>query len=351
MKLKSHMKMISFFLGLILTGSLLIAQTNNEQQDTPSAEQPAQQTQEQGTNAEQPAAATQSQEAPDAAQPADSGAKVFSDGKETYANSRAKFEIKSTDTEIGVDYIEYRIDDGQYQKYTESFNLQGDGPHQVAYVSVDKAGNRENYASLSVIIDDTAPQITLQNKGNVYRAGETYFSGSATQIEINAVDNLSGLKSLVYRVNGGDFQDYKGLIAVNEEGTFTIEYQATDNLENKTPIYSYGIVVDKAAPVVAIKSVKPLVVVNDIFYCRKDNGIKIEAVDSGSGLSKMFVKLDDKGDFVAATDLIFFDKGGEHKISAKAIDNVGNESGVTELKIYVDENPPKTTIAPMVSNP
>ncbi|MCX7998070.1 MAG: hypothetical protein N3A69_03840, partial [Leptospiraceae bacterium] len=63
-----------------------------------------------------------------------------------------------------------------------------------------------------------------------------------------------------------------------------------------------------------------------------------------SGIAKILVKVDDATEFVPYVEELSFNTSGEHKIQAKAIDNVGNESDVVTVTFLYDIKPPQTSI-------
>lgn len=271
----------------------------------------------------------------------------YQDGSTLYSTSKTKFRLTASDVSTNVDYIEYKVDDGAFNRYTEPFSLTGDGVHQIVYYAVDTVGNKEPDSTLTVVIDDTAPEITLANNSKTYTSASKLFASGKSEITLAASDNLCGLKVIRYSINGGAMQDYSGPIIANQNGSFTLEYTAKDNLGNATPIASYSIDMDDSPPTVKIEPSSPLRTVGDVSYAKKGSGFKIEATDLESGSAQTFVRIDEKGDFVPATKELFFDAPGSHVIEAKAVDNVGNESAVQRFEFVLDDAPPTSVITPI----
>ena len=68
-----------------------------------------------------------------------------------------KFTAK--DSISGISYTEYRIDNGNWKKYTGSFIFGEDGEHTIFFYSVDNAGNKEDTKTKTFVIEKNAPPI------------------------------------------------------------------------------------------------------------------------------------------------------------------------------------------------
>jgi len=69
--------------------------------------------------------------------------------------------VTLTATESGVDYIMYRINNGEWQTYTEPFIVDSDGINTIQYRSVDNVGNVENAKEKQVKMDFYGPEISV----------------------------------------------------------------------------------------------------------------------------------------------------------------------------------------------
>lgn len=262
----------------------------------------------------------------------------------SYTTSATRFQLTSTDKSTTVDYTEYKVDSGEFTRYTEPFTLTGDGMHFITYRSVDTVGNKEADKSFAIVIDDTAPTVSIGNeKSYVANDGRIFVPGNS-EISLSAADNLSGVQVIRYGMNGGAQQDYTAPIVSDQSGALTIEYSAVDNVGNTSVAGNYSVEVDNAPPLVRIEASKPLTTVQDVMYAQRGSGFKIEASDAESGIKQVLVRLDEQGEYKLATQEIFFETSGRHVIEAKAIDNVGNESEVQRIEFMQDEEPPVTTI-------
>ncbi|MCB1175749.1 MAG: hypothetical protein KDK39_19395 [Leptospiraceae bacterium] len=287
-----------------------------------------------------------------ATETASASAKLWKNEKTNtiYANSAQKFALSASDDLSNVDYIEYRIDDGNFQKYTGPLNVPDEGAHTIVYRAVDKAGNVEVDRVYNVIIDNSQPEIQIiPAKPFVNQNGRTYTSPGNT-FTIRATDKYSGLKpaGIKYSVNGTALKSYNGTDAIKltENGSQLIQYEAEDNLGNKAS-GTVLVNVDGEKPRVEIKPTNPLMHVGDKIYARRSTGFVVKGEDSGSAVDQILIKIDGSDEWQAFSDTIYFDEEKSHKIEAKAVDYVGNESETVTLEFFVDDNPPTTELKPV----
>ncbi|MCB1159318.1 MAG: hypothetical protein H7A25_00730 [Leptospiraceae bacterium] len=273
------------------------------------------------------------------------GAPVTTTTSTIYVNSRTAFEISAGDKETKVDYIEYKINGGDYQKYTSPLYLPAEGITTIAYRAVDIVGNKEAAKVLSVTVDNTPPTTSVKPVEKIFVNEDTKLASLNGTYKIIAEDKVSGVDKVFYSVNDGPKQEYTGQpIKLTNGGPTTIKTSAIDKAGNESDETSYVINVDNVAPSVKIVESQPLINVDGKFYAKKGTTFSVKAADVDSGISKILVKLDGEQEFTSFADPISFTTGGEHTIEAKAIDNVGNESQPAVMKVMVDVMPPSTLI-------
>jgi len=262
-----------------------------------------------------------------------------------YVNFKSTFDLISQDDLSTVDFVEYRINDGDYIKYTGPISLSKEGPTTITYRAIDKVGNRENAQILNVIVDNTPPVASLKPLDPVYMDKGTIFASPKTRYGITAEDSSAGVKEIIYYIDNDPKQKYTGNpITINKSGFHVINYFAVDNAGNQSNEQSYVVNVDAGQPTVEIIESQPFIKVNDKTFARVGTTFKVTAKDGESGVAKVLVKVDDATEFVPYVEDLAFNTSGEHKISAKAIDNVGNESDVVTITFFYDIKPPQTSI-------
>ena len=262
---------------------------------------------------------------------------------QSYANSAVKFVLNAKDNLSQTDYIEYKIDGGDYIRYSVPIVISSDGPHSITYRSTDKAGNQEFEKSFNIIIDNTPPEVELTpSKAFIKNKDGRIFTSPGNTFTLRSIDQHSGVKKIDYSVNSTTKSVYESgrVIQLSDPGSQLIQYNATDNLGNVTQNGNVLVIVDTQSPKVNINTTKPLRQINNENYARRATGFNIIAEDDGSGVAQIMVRIDDSQEWQAYSNTIYFSAETAHKIEAKAIDAVGNESEIVVSSFKIDDNPP-----------
>lgn len=155
--------------------------------------------------------------------------------------------LVAADNLSGVANTFYSINGGAPQVYTSTFSLTDDGVYNIEYWSVDVADNVETHKTRTVRIDSTPP-VTQASVAGV--AGTNGWYRSAVQISLSATDNMVGVQSTLYRIDGGVAETYFGPFSVSSQGPHTVEYWSVDNLGNTEAMNLLVVNIDTVAPVV-----------------------------------------------------------------------------------------------------
>jgi cytochrome c len=98
----------------------------------------------------------------------------------------------------GVDRIEWSLDGGPWNTYSEPVVITGDGEHTLLYRAVDKAGNVESDKAATVKIDATRPTLMVAGVAE----GQVYGDASDLVISWRATDATSGVVSQSATLDG-----------------------------------------------------------------------------------------------------------------------------------------------------
>jgi Bacterial Ig-like domain (group 3)/Pro-kumamolisin, activation domain len=139
-------------------------------------------------------------------------------------------------TGSGVFATYYSIDNGfcgpillgSCVPYGGPFNVSVQGIHTVYFFSKDVAGNFELRNTATVRIDETAPVSAASLSGTLN--GPVYVS--PVKVTLSASDNLSGVASTAYQINGGAVQTYTAPFSVANLGSNTVTFHSTDKAGN-----------------------------------------------------------------------------------------------------------------------
>jgi hypothetical protein len=157
------------------------------------------------------------------------------DGK-LYISGGTGITITATDPASGVKKTEYSIDNGQWTTYTGMFMLSvhTDGNHTIRYRSQDNVDNREASREIVVVLDKTPPQTAISGSDPLMDGVMNTVSPS-TYFTLTAADSLSGVKSILYRIDRGAWQPYTGSfsLAGTKAGQYAIGFKSIDNVLNE----------------------------------------------------------------------------------------------------------------------
>jgi hypothetical protein len=165
----------------------------------------------------------------------------------TVISSPVSVTLNASDSVSGVANTFFNLNGGPAQTYTSTFTISNDGAYNIEYWSVDMAGNTEIHKTRTVRIDSTAPHTQAFVSGT---AGANGWYVSNVQLSLTATDNVSGVQSMFYRIDGGAIQNYSGPFVISALGQHTVEYWSVDNLNNTEAAQSLAVNVDTIAPIV-----------------------------------------------------------------------------------------------------
>ncbi|WP_207953336.1 choice-of-anchor L domain-containing protein [Paenibacillus agricola] len=118
---------------------------------------------------------------------------------------------------------------------------------EIIGTATDTAGQKGT-TSIKINLDKTAPQTTAETPV----PGASGWYNADVNVTLSAVDNLSGLSKTQYRINGGEWKNYTGLLKLSSEGSNFLEYQSFDAAGNEENIKSMTINIDKIAPTASV---------------------------------------------------------------------------------------------------
>lgn len=145
---------------------------------------------------------------------------------------------------------------GSCAVYSGPISITTPGYHYVAYFAKDKAGNFSARNYDYAYIDETAPVTTATLSGTL--SGTVY--DTAVQVTLAATDNLSGVISTSYQLDGGPVTAYSTPLLVSTLGSHTVKFYSVDYASNTetTKAVSFAI----AAPTTTTLAVTPNPAVN-----------------------------------------------------------------------------------------
>ncbi len=177
--------------------------------------------------------------------------KLFKNGDNNYAPLSCEYTLLASDNGAGVSKIEYAIDNGQYQEYNAPIKLT-EGSHTIKYRAIDNVGNVSKEKTLSVIVDNKAPDIKIIPSGKFFEKDGKNYAPQNFQYQIEATDTDSDVAKVLISIDNGNYVVYEGPITFNKEGEHTIKAKAIDNVGNTSNEVDLTFILDKTPPKVEL---------------------------------------------------------------------------------------------------
>ncbi|GLW12671.1 hypothetical protein Misp01_77990 [Microtetraspora sp. NBRC 13810] len=261
--------------------------------------------------------------------------------------------VSASDTESGVDTVEYALDGGEFAAYSAPVSVNQVGAHTVTFRATDKAGNTSPVDSVEFTVvapqeeDTTPPEVTGEVTGDQDADGN--YVGTAT-VTVTASDTGSGVDTVEYSLDGQPFATYTQPLSVNQPGAHTVTFRATDKAGNTSPVDSVEFTVAASQE----EDTTPPQVSAQLSGEQDSAGnyvgsatVMISVSDTESGVATVEYSLDG-GPYTEYPSPVSVTQAGAHTLSYRATDKAGNTSPVATLRFTVVAPEDDTTL-PQVS--
>ena len=244
--------------------------------------------------------------------------------------------------------VHYRFSDGEpWVNYTGDFFLSGpDGPRTMQYYADDAAGNIQPVQTLGFLLDNSPPTITITIGNPKYSANDdtdVQNISSATPFDGSAIDNLSGVGSTTYKIDGTPPMVYLGEFNLSGklDGPHFITIISTDHLGNAGQTTSK----------VYLDTTPPKFSVHNLTNSTLQHGVHevwIDGTDASGLRTAQFlvgsvqVPGSDGPNFTWDWDTSQ-SSDGDHPVEIKVYDHVDNMAYVF-LTVRTDNTPPLTSV-------
>ena len=260
--------------------------------------------------------------------------------------TETRFVLKAEDEGCGVKNIFYRVDDGEWQEYTEPFTIVEKGLHTIYCYAVDRLGNIGLVQHKILKVGDVEP-ITKCFIIPEKPTGSNDWYKDPVIITLAATDEGSGIDYTMYRIDGGYWERYRKPFIIDKDGVHIIQYYSVDRVGNKEEIKEKQIKIDFYGPQIIIKEPlsylyifnkaivplpggKPLVIGKITIKASI-----IDAVTSGVESAEIYIDGKIKSTFVDEIDYTLDEMlFGTHTIKIIACDRAGNKE-VKEFKVAI----------------
>ncbi len=245
-----------------------------------------------------------------------------------YVSGQVEITLSAKDELSGVDKIMYSIDNKDYVEYTNPIILQEEKEYQLKYFSYDHVGNVEKIHHLVIVVDRSAPKISMEIKGDYY---ESVLAGNALLI-LQANDTLSETENIYYTLNEDKIQNYNKAITFNNlpQGEYTLSYWAVDNVGNETEKKSFSFYVDKTPPTIIPEIIGKTFLINGKEFSSGRSLLKISTIDNKAGTKEVFYSINNEPYQKYEKPVLLTNTGGKLFVRIFAFDHVMNKNEILE---------------------
>ena len=274
-------------------------------------------------------------------------------GSSLYIKPNTKITIATNDVLVntvacGIKELIVKYDGTEYIVGQSTSFMLSEGSHAIEFHATDNVGNVETLQSQTVRVDNTAPVSDWNTSGERYDTLGQIFVSTLTTVNLSAIDPVvngvaSGVNRTEYAVDAGNSGLYNSPFTL-QEGTRTVSFNSTDNLENKESVKTVTLDADGTPPVTGASVQGAETVVGTITYINGDSRVSLSALDPlvssvASGVRETQYKLDNTFyQFYFSTSIVLTE--GVRTVAFFSRDNVQNTE-VAQAKDYrVDATSP-----------
>ncbi len=158
--------------------------------------------------------------------------------------------LSATDEISGVAYSECSIDGGAWTVYSGPLTITKDGNHEIAFRSMDLAGNVEDAHSVTFGIDRSPPTTVAILDGKL---GLNDWYTSAVTMTLVPTDSYSGVADTEYSFDQTTWSTYEYPLTFYNDGVFTIYFYSADNVGSTEDMQSITVSIDMTRPVTTVE--------------------------------------------------------------------------------------------------
>lgn len=262
----------------------------------------------------------------------------------TFFGKNLTASLSATDNLSGVFEIFVSRNGEEYRPTRDTLRgFDRDGLYALDFYAVDNVGNVSEIKRSEFTIDIESPSLSWDVNGprnvNILAADAT--------IELSAEDNLSGVSSIEYRLNDDPFIAYDTPIQVNDldDGEHSLFAISTDNVDNQSSELRYDFFLDTTPPELSYNVSGPLYESGGISYISDVSRVELIAVDAFAGVSSLRYSINNRENQDYSRPFSPGREPGTYSITYQSEDMVGNTSGLSSVRFYLDTAPPETNYA------
>src|SRR5690606_9971528 len=126
--------------------------------------------------------------------------------------------------------------ESDWNEYSNPIDFDQAGEYEIEYRATDDMGNTSDVKkatfTVEIVEDNDPPTATAEVTGAEDQRG-FFVLGATLNLSADDGEEGTGVASIEYRVNGGNWQTYNNPVSFNDPGVYTVDYRATDLLDNR----------------------------------------------------------------------------------------------------------------------
>ncbi len=229
--------------------------------------------------------------------------------------------------------------EGQGITRIDHIRLPREGVFDIYLWLEDGAGNvdhtRRNVLLHAFHLDTTSPYVTTTITGTL---GQNDWYTTPVQVEIHAMDTLSGISEVSYQINGATWHTGTR-VNIDQDGEYVLLIRAVDNAGNVSAPLTHTIRVDTTPPQLTYQL--PPLADGETWY-KQPVTVRIQVEDATSGVARVQYRLDDAQWRDLEHLQLPVQQDGNHRLWLQVEDYAGNRRRVGPISIPVDTTPPVT---------
>lgn len=135
-----------------------------------------------------------------------------------------------------IEHIQYRIDEGEWNIYTQPILLEEEGEYLLEFYSTDAGGNEEESRSVTVVVDRTPPESNIMIGQPKYERDGVVHIESGTVLTPVATDDLSGIGRIEHQLQGQAVESDSIPFSIATMGKYELAYWSIDKAGNKEAV-------------------------------------------------------------------------------------------------------------------
>jgi hypothetical protein len=265
-------------------------------------------------------------------------------GDRFYVSDRTTYRLSSSDNKTGVKSTHYQISGNAEVEYNAgTFRLPSESQvYTLSYWSQDNVSNEEQQNDQQLVLDLQAPVSEHSFSDVAFTQRGITWIPSSTTLNFSSNDDLSGVKFISYSIDN-DIQEatFTSNLEFQNEGRYTIQYWATDRVNNVESYKSIALVVDNTAPSIitnfSTSKIGSSAAEDGSILDEYSRGtlLFMAATDESSGTDQMWYSINNSEE-IPFSGPITFSELGEQEIIIRCVDRIGNEISETMRLIIGD---------------